>query len=65
MSHPGEEVLPYPWIEKVALTGRYVVVVGPGDSRELHPLMCAALDVARNHWDEVLELHHERQGRAV
>lgn len=51
-----------PMIEKDGLTGDFYVVVN-GDRYLLHPLLCAAMDVARNHWDEVLELHYERQDR--
>jgi hypothetical protein len=27
----------------------------------LHPIVSAALDVAQNHWDEVIELHRDRE----
>lgn len=49
-------------IEKDGLTGNFYVVVN-GERHLLHPLLCAAMDVARNHWDEVLDLHHERLAR--
>ena len=56
-------------ISKVGLTGNFEVVITlPGERvirALLPPLLSAAMDVARNHWSEVLDLHYERQGRAA
>lgn len=54
-------------ISKVGLTGDFEVVITLTGERVIRallpPLLSAAMDVARNHWPEVLDLHYERQGR--
>jgi hypothetical protein len=59
-------------IQKAGLSGIWYVItrykrdgtrIEAQEKHQLHPLVGAALDVARNHWDEVLELHERREAQ--